>query len=159
MVRRPSGAAADVDEDVEEHQRDADRLLELPPEAVGQPAVRADDQAHQSDALVVDLAEDAAGAATLDRRRDPARRTLVISPLVGMVAVPMSLLSLSRNRSAALVSLLDKNLYNQISYAARIIRSRRRPKMTSTTTTTPFPRRARTPSTRPTPTSASSPAT
>ena len=57
------GGRTDVDEHVEEHEGDADRLLQLALECIGQPAVRADDQAHQMEAFVVDLAQDTAGAA------------------------------------------------------------------------------------------------
>ena len=56
------GRGPDVDEDVEEDQRDPDVLLELAAEAVGEAAVGPDDQAHELDPLVVHLAQDAAGA-------------------------------------------------------------------------------------------------
>ena len=59
------GGAPDVDQHVEEDQRDADVLLELAAERVGQLAVRADDEPHQADAVVVDLAQEATRAARL----------------------------------------------------------------------------------------------
>ena len=61
MVSAAIGGAADVDQHVEEDQGDADGLLELPAEEVGEPAVGADDEAHELEALVVDLAQDATG--------------------------------------------------------------------------------------------------
>ena len=61
MVRRPSGAAAHVDQHVEEDEGDADRLLELTAEAIRQEPMGAHDEAHEPDALVVELAQDPAG--------------------------------------------------------------------------------------------------
>ena len=79
MVRRPSVGAADVDEHVEPDQRDADRLLELAAQQIGETAVGAHEEAHELQPLVVDLRQDAAGAAVELR----VRLVLVLHPAWG----------------------------------------------------------------------------
>ena len=60
MVSRPSSAPADVDEHVEPDQGDADRLLELAAQQIGELAVGAHEQAHEGQPLVVDLRQEVA---------------------------------------------------------------------------------------------------
>ncbi len=61
-----SVGASHMDEDVEPDQRYADGTLELTPQHVGQSAVRAHQQTHELEPLVLDLIEDTAGAALGD---------------------------------------------------------------------------------------------
>jgi hypothetical protein len=94
-------------------------ILELPAEAVGEEAVRADDEAHEVEARVVYLAEDAAGTGAghldlvellvytaLRHRRRHIHQSLPKTPPCaghGMRRLPRRLL-------------IDKYLYNQILY-------------------------------------------
>ena len=89
MVRRPSGGAPDVDEDVEPDQRDATVCSSSLPEQVGQAAVGAHQEAHQLQPLVVDLAQDAAGAG---HRLGAASRLASYSPCSGNCRRPHTLL-------------------------------------------------------------------
>src|SRR5580693_1664433 len=89
------GRGADVDQHVEEDERDPDVLLELPAEAVGEEAVRADDEAHEVEALVVYLAEDATGVAGAGRGWGV--EALVLAALAYCRACRHYVSSLSRN--------------------------------------------------------------
>ena len=116
------GRAPDVDQHVEEDERDADVLLELAAQAVGQLAVGADDQAHEADAVVVDLAQDAAAAARLTglSGRGETATGVQFSPAPGhrpspkWSPFPCRFPQSPRNRLRFLFYLIDKYLYSQI---------------------------------------------
>ena len=98
-----------------------------------------------SDAVVVDLAQDAAGADCVAGCAGAGDRCSCSSspPFAGMVAVPMSLSSVSPEIALAVPGqyLIDKYLYSQILYSSADQSDQpRRPTMTSTTSTATLPK-------------------